>query len=248
MDIIKKQRQFMKSNAVIWDTLQTDQKMKLSPPLLEKSIKGNDNFIILPEVNENVLLKSNIFNIIKDRKSQRSFSDNPLSIEELSFLLWSTQGIKKVSENSNCTLRTVPSGGARHAFETYLVINRVDGLKSGVYRYLALTHRLVFLFEEKDIENKIASVTLGQSFIGKSAVIFIWSCIPYRCEWRYNILAHKNMLLDAGHVCQNLYLACEAIGCGTCAVGAYNQEALDKFLKLDGEDEFSIYLAPVGKL
>ena len=56
------------------------------------------------------------------------------------------------------------------------------------------------------------------------------------------------MHLDAGHVCQNLYLACEAIGAGTCAIAAYDQEAMDRFLRIDGRDEFAVYLAPVGKI
>jgi len=67
-------------------------------------------------------------------------------------------------------------------------------------------------------------------------------------EWRYGLAAHKVIALDAGHVCQNLYLACEAIGTGTCAIAAYDQEELDEFLGLDGENEFAIYLAPVGKI
>ena len=66
-------------------------------------------------------------------------------------------------------------------------------------------------------------------------------------EWRYGLAAHRAILLDAGHVCQNLYLACEAIEAGTCAVGAYDQEAMDRLLGLDGEEELVIYLAPVGK-
>jgi SagB-type dehydrogenase family enzyme len=66
-------------------------------------------------------------------------------------------------------------------------------------------------------------------------------------EWRYDIAAHRVILLDAGHVCQNLYLASEAIGAGTCAVAAYDQVLIDGLLNLDGEDEFVIYLAPVGK-
>jgi SagB-type dehydrogenase family enzyme len=67
-------------------------------------------------------------------------------------------------------------------------------------------------------------------------------------EWRYNIAAHKVILLDAGHVCQNLYLACSAIGAGTCAIAAYNQSVMDQLLGVDGKDEFAIYLAPVGKI
>jgi SagB-type dehydrogenase family enzyme len=67
-------------------------------------------------------------------------------------------------------------------------------------------------------------------------------------EWRYGLAAHKVILLDAGHVCQNLYLACEAIEAGTCAVAAYNQELMDKLLRIDGKDEFAIYLAVIGKV
>jgi SagB-type dehydrogenase family enzyme len=67
-------------------------------------------------------------------------------------------------------------------------------------------------------------------------------------EWRYSLAAHRVILIDAGHVCQNLYLACEAIGAGTCAVAAYDQEQLDNLLNVDGLDEFAVYLAPVGKI
>jgi len=83
--------------------------------------------------------------------------------------------------------------------------------------------------------------------VGKCAAVFIWTAIPYRSEWRYHLVAHKAMLLDAGHVCQNLYLACEGIGAGTCAIAAYDQEKIDDLIKVDGKDEFTIYLSPVGK-
>jgi len=79
-------------------------------------------------------------------------------------------------------------------------------------------------------------------------VVFIWSVVPYRGEWRYTIGAHKPLLLDAGHVCQNLYLACESIECGTCAIAAYDQGKIDAILQLDGSDEFVTYLSPVGKV
>ncbi|MFL7812538.1 MAG: SagB/ThcOx family dehydrogenase, partial [Anaerolineales bacterium] len=78
-------------------------------------------------------------------------------------------------------------------------------------------------------------------------VTFAWACIPYRAEWRYMEHAHKNMLLDAGHICQNLYLGVTALGLGTCAVGAYDQAAMDAIFELDGQDEYIVYLAPVGK-
>jgi SagB-type dehydrogenase family enzyme len=94
---------------------------------------------------------------------------------------------------------------------------------------------------------KLVHAVLGQSFIANSAVVFVWTTVPYRMEWRYLQAAHRVILLDAGHVCQNLYLACEAIHAGTCAIAAYDQEAMDELLQIDGEEQFTIYLAPVGK-
>ena len=81
-----------------------------------------------------------------------------------------------------------------------------------------------------------------------AAAVLFWTCLPYRSEWRYGRDAAKLCLLDAGHVCQNLYLAAEAIGCGVCGIGAYDQEAIDKLLGIDGSDEFVVYYSPVGKV
>jgi SagB-type dehydrogenase family enzyme len=95
---------------------------------------------------------------------------------------------------------------------------------------------------------KLTEATLGQAFVGRAAVVFIWTAIPYHMEWRYGLAAHKVIALDAGHVCQNLYLACEAVGTGTCAVAAYHQLLMDRLVRVDGSEEFVIYLAPVGKV
>jgi SagB-type dehydrogenase family enzyme len=88
----------------------------------------------------------------------------------------------------------------------------------------------------------------NEQYVHDSAVVFIWTAIPYRSEWRYGLLAHKMIAQDSGHLCQNLYLACESIGIGTCAIGAYNQDAMDQILGVDGHDEFTIYVATVGRL
>ena len=93
--------------------------------------------------------------------------------------------------------------------------------------------------------NRITEGLFRQRF--GAPVIFLWSVIPYRTEWRYAYESDKVIAIDAGHLCQNLYFACEALDCGTCAVGAYDQKTLDSALGLDGTDEFVIYCAPVGK-
>ncbi len=237
-------RKFMKSKFRDVTDMKTDQEKGKPKPALQKPYT-NEKKIILPEPKKSILLHNNLFQAIKERKSVRKFSSESLGLDELSFLLWSSQGVKEVIRDGYATHRTVPSAGARHPFETYLVINRVKGLEKGIYRYLPMEHSIIFLFQDSKLENHIKEV--GQPFISTGSVVFIWSCIPYRSEWRYSVMGHKPMLLDAGHICQNLYLACEAIECGTCAIAAYDQEKVDKLLKLDGENEFVVYLAPVGK-
>ena len=214
-------------------------------------MRKDDKIIELPKVNKDILLKANVFDCIGDRRSIRKYSNESITLEELSFLLWSTQGVQKIIGDNTSTLRTVPSGGASHTFETYLIIKNVDNLEEGIYRYLPLEHKLLFMYEVKDINKKVDEATPRQPFVpnfaSKSAVLFAWSTIPYRAEWKFDITAHKKILIDVGHVCQNLYIACEAVQCGTCAIGIYDQELIDNMLNLDGENEFIIYLAAVGK-
>jgi SagB-type dehydrogenase family enzyme len=180
------------------------------------------------------------------RRSIRAFADEPVSLRDLSFLLWATQGVRRVLGDGRASLRTVPSGGARHALDTYLFCFRVSDLAPGVYRYLPLDHA-VCLEGSLPPAGRLASAAVGQTFLEQAAVTFAWVACPYRMEWRYGPVSQKIIALDAGHVCQNLYLACCEIGAGTCAIGAYCQDACDQLLGLDGEEEMVVYMAPVGR-
>jgi len=231
-----------------WENTPTDQRRGVPRPPLEKPCPERAAFIDLVPVAELTLGRAPLLDVIRQRRSRRRYAATALSLEELSFLLWSTQGVHEVYREGVATRRTVPSAGARHPFETYLVVSRVEGLEPGLYRYTPLSHRLCQLRTDATLTQRLAQTCFGQDFVASAAVVFVWSVIPYRTEWRYTIVSPKLMALDAGHVCQNLYLACEAIGAGTCGVGAYDQATTDALLGLDGEDEFVIYLAPVGKL
>lgn len=244
-------REMMKSVAT---EMESDQNIGLEQPGLTKENTGN-TVIVLNKEFDNILKTTDILQLIENRTSKRKYTEDSLSLDELSFLLWTTQGVKKViGRERKATLRTVPSAGARHPFETYLLINRVIGLNQGIYRYLPLTHELEMV---KEVEDQIAKATdafEGQIFFSNAPVGFIWTVVPYRTEWRYVLDAQKYALLDAGHVCQNLYLAGEAIGCGVCAIGAYNQKLADDLLGLSSEpsaendNEFVVYAASVGKV
>jgi len=182
---------------------------------------------------------------MENRRSRRAYLEQELTLEQLSWLLWACQGVQVVQSNS--TLRMVPSAGSRHPLDTYLVINRVSGLKSGLYKYLPLSHQLVLVREDKEISMALDSVC-RRKWVRKAPVAFIWAAVPYRATWKYSERAWRYMFIEAGHTCQNLYLACEAIGAGCCGVEAFDDDAMNQFLDLDGDNSFALYMAPVGLL
>ncbi len=250
MDDYKLYREFLKDSIRKSIDFQTsDQQRGIPPPPLSEPVDQELPRILLPDRKSWSLSvkKTDLADAIGKRQSRRNFTEAHLKFEELAFLLWATQGLrhpgKKVPH-----LRTVPSAGARHSFETYLFIHRVEKLAPGLYRYLPLSNELVFLKAAEDqAKKKLSRAVFGQQFVANSAVVFVWTSLPYRMEWRYLQAAHRVILLDAGHVCQNLYLACEAIQAGTCAIAAYDQEMMDDLLQVDGKNQFTVYLAPVGK-
>ncbi|MGB8455860.1 MAG: SagB/ThcOx family dehydrogenase [Anaerocolumna sp.] len=250
-ELITKLREIMKANE---DDSISDQEQGLPQPSIARE-KTGDKVIQLTKKFDNIITNNDFLNILNTRTSKRKYTEASLTLDELAFLLWATQGVKQIAgRERKATFRTVPSAGARHPFETYLFVNRVEGLGKGLYHYLALEHKLEFL---GSIDNQAAQVTeafCGQIFYGNAPVAFVWTVIPYRSEWRYTINAQKYALVDAGHVCQNLYLASESIGCGACGIGAYEQSLADGLLGLDSkpsdaeENEFVVYAASVGKI
>jgi SagB-type dehydrogenase family enzyme len=226
----------------------TDQARGVEPPPIEKPVPSDAKRIDLPPpARWPDLGKLSLRQAIADRSSRRRFTDQPLQPEELSWLLWATQGLRRQLAPGTA-LRNVPSAGARHALETYVAALNVTNIDQGIYRYLPVEHQLVLHLQPNDLPHRLVAAAFGQNFAGTSAVTLLWSTVPYRMEWRYGAASHKVIALDAGHVCQNLYLACEAIRAGTCAIAAYHQQRADALLELDGNDEFVIYIAPVGKI
>ena len=229
------------------DFSKTDQNQSLPPPPIEKPYQNDRKVIPLISPSDLVdLYAITLQSAINNRQSRRQFKGESISLTELSFLLWATQGIRQPIDYGHA-LRTVPSAGARHALETYLAVLNVDSLGAGFYRYLPVSHSILVERLDGLAGQKIKQASFNQDWMADAAVVFIWTTLPYRMEWRYGLAAHRVILLDAGHVCQNLYLACEAIGAGTCAVAAYDQEQMDRVLGIDGDNEFVIYTAAVGR-
>lgn len=183
--------------------------------------------------------------LLERRRSRRAFSPEPLTRQELSFLLWAGQGISQPAPDAS--LRTAPSGGGRYPLETYIFVNRVVDLPPGLYRYLPHPHQLAVLDDRAALTTELKTACYGQSSIGQAAVVLAWSAIPCRTEWKYGYIGHRMIAMEAGHACQNVYLAAETAGLGACALLGYDQSRLDRLTGLDGRDEFVIYLAAVGR-
>jgi SagB-type dehydrogenase family enzyme len=133
-------------------------------------------------------------------------------------------------------------------------------LDPGLYRFLALQHQLLEADLDPKIGGGIAQACWNQRFVLSSAVTFVWVAVPYRMTWRYGQRGYRYMHLDAGHVCQNLYLAAQAVDCGVCAIAAFSDEDMGRLLGLNQDRSqetiigdpvegapFAIYVATVGK-
>jgi SagB-type dehydrogenase family enzyme len=178
---------------------------------------------------------------LETRRSVRDYSDRSLSLEALSRLLHAAQGVTE----RRLGFRAAPSAGALYPLELYPVVQNVSGLASGIYHYAVQEHALERL-EEGDFGGRVTQAGLYQQFLGQANVCFILSAVFQRTRWKYRERAYRYVLLEAGHVGQNLYLAATSMGLGACAVGAFLDNQLNDLLGLDGAAEAVLYLVSVG--
>ena len=202
--------------------------------------------IALPE--PNVTGGSNIWSVIAKRRSVRAYTDDELSLPDLSQLLWATQGVRETVRGPyvEFKLRTAPSAGGLYPIETYLCVNRVSEIEKGIYHYVVGEHELESI-KEGDFRKEVQAGALDQKIAYDAAVVFIWSAMFNRSKWKYLQRAYRYIFLDAGHIAQNLALASEAIEFGSCQIGAIYDDELNRLLNLDGVNESVIYLSSVGK-
>jgi SagB-type dehydrogenase family enzyme len=226
---------------------ESDRDKKVPKPAFELDPEGTYEAIGLPDPHE--LRDTNTVDVmaaIENRRSERDYLAEPMSLNELSVLLWCTQGIKRVIPNV-VALRNVPSAGARNAFETFLLINHVDGIEPGLYKYAALKHELLKLETGTHMQEEFVAACDDQDYVKNSNVTFFWTAVPYRMTWSYADRGYRYLFLDAGHVCQNLYLAAEKFNLGVCAIGSFDDDKLNSLLHIDGINQFTVYLAAVGR-
>lgn len=225
----------------------SEMSLGIAIPEPEKPIPAGARVIQLPDPAKSLPDRTkNLFDILKERRSRRDYRDQSLTLEQLAILLWSIQGV--IESGYGYLLRTSPSAGARHPLETYVNLVRIEDQMPGLYRYSPFMHKLIQVSDDEHISWRLAKACLGQNMFNTCAVSFIWTAVIQRSRWKYQQRAYRYIYLDAGHVCQNLYLACEALGLGCCAVAAFDDDAVNEILAIDGKEEFVIYLATVGRV
>jgi SagB-type dehydrogenase family enzyme len=186
-----------------------------------------------------------IWEVIAQRRSIREFSSQPITFSELSQLIWATQGI--TSRKWGYEFRVTPSADALYPTETYIVVNRVEDLTSGIYHYNVKETKLVLLREGR-FGPDLCHAGLGQGMLEEAACIFVWTAIVQRSKWKYRERAYRYIYMDVGHIAQNLYLAATALNLGCCTIGAFFDEEVDRVIGVDGKEEISVYLGAVGQM
>jgi SagB-type dehydrogenase family enzyme len=186
----------------------------------------------------------NLWEVLSKRRSIRDYSLAPLSLRELAKLLWATQGI--TDPRFSPSFRTAPSAGALHPIDTYLIVNRVQGLAPGIY-FLHVKNFSLEIKNQGDFSRQIAQAALNQDMAREAAVVFVWVAVIPRSLLKYRQRAYRYIYLDCGHIAQNLYLAATAMDMGCCGMAAFFDDEVNHLLEVDGREETAIYLASVGK-
>ncbi len=185
----------------------------------------------------------NLFEILSKRRSRREYKKYSISLKEISLLCYAVQGI--TGRAGPYFLRTAPSAGALYPIETYIAVNFSSEISPGIY-HLEIRDFSLALLQEGYLGNVLSELALGQTFVATASVVFIWSAVLRRTISKYGSRGLRYIFMDVAHICQNLLLACEALGLKACPIGAFFDEEINALLDLN-EEESVIYIATVGK-
>lgn len=185
-----------------------------------------------------------LWSVLKRRRSVRRYAEGAITMEELSQLLWASQGITRYRQGFG--FRTAPSAGALYPIETYIIANAVESLESGAYHYSVPRHTLDTL-RLGDLAAEAAHAALDQRICLDAPLVFVWTAVYERSKWKYGQRAYRYIYLDAGHIAQNMALAAVSLGLGTCQIGALYDDEVNALVSVDGQKESAIYMSTVGR-
>ncbi len=202
----------------------------------EGATEYSGELIVLPEprLDSDVSVEE----AIAKRRSIRSYTDEPITLDQLSQLLWAAQGVTEERRK----YRSAPSAGPTYPFEVYLVVGNVKGLSPGIYHYLPEEHALEAV-KTGEFRRELQRAALNQEWVGNAPVDIVLVAFYERTTRVYGERGVRYVHMEAGHIGQNIYLQATALGLGTVAVGAFDDDDVRRLLETDGEP---LYIFPVG--
>ncbi|MBU8933173.1 MAG: SagB/ThcOx family dehydrogenase [candidate division Zixibacteria bacterium] len=180
---------------------------------------------------------------ITQRRSTRRFADTPVSLEELSGLLLAAAGI--TYHGKGLSLRAAPSGGALYPCEIYVVAQNVDSLKAGLYHY-QVSDSTLELVEEEDHGRQLHQASHNQNAVGSSPVTVVLTARFDRSTRKYGDRGFRYAYIEVGAIAENICLQAASLSLGTVCIGAFNDDALNQLLGIDGKEEAALLIMPVG--
>ncbi len=202
------------------------------------TIAPEQSVIMLPAPN---LTGVSVEEAIGRRRSVRDFDGSPISQAELSQILWAAQGIS--GEGGK---RSAPSAGALYPIELYVVPNRIEGISCGIYHYVPQEHKLV-LHEEGNFTDAVFRSALSQHAVRDAAAVLIFTSVRERTASKYGDAADRYIAMEAGHISQNVLLESVSLGLGAVPIGAFDAEAMDRLLAINGSGESAVYINALGR-
>ncbi len=203
----------------------------VSPPEQEAAIRLPE-----PQYDSDASLEQSIL----QRRSTRDYTGEPLTLQEVSQLLWAAQGITDIQG-----FRAAPSAGALYPLEVYVVAGNVEDLTPGIYKYEPEGHELTILIAG-DKRDELSEAALAQPWVKEGALVIVFTGVYKRTTVKYGERGVRYVHMEAGHAAQNLCLQTTAMGLGAVTVGAFHDERVAELLNLP-EDEQPLYLIPVGR-
>jgi SagB-type dehydrogenase family enzyme len=198
-------------------------------------------FLPLPSAD----LAESLASALERRRSTRTFGERPLRLEELGAILHAAYGATGEVAGTSQALRSAPSGGALYPLELYVVCRRVDGAAVALHHYDPLRHGLELLRPFQPDES-LADLSPYHELLAASAALVVLTAMFWRSRFKYGARAYRFTLIEAGHVAQSLLLAVAALGLAAVPIGGFFDRRVDAFLGVDGLDEASLYLVPIG--
>jgi len=185
--------------------------------------------------------KVSVERALRERRTVRSYEDEPLTLSEISQLLWAAQGITERDKG----LRTAPSAGALYPLEVYLVVGNVEGVKQGAYKYNPHEHQLTRI-KDGDVRGEFGAA-LGQSGAGEAGAVIVFFGVYERATVKFGEIGVRYVHMEVGHAAQNVYLQATALNLGTGVIGGFPESRIKRILNVREEEQL-LYIMPVGRI